>query len=165
MFVFVRLCATLLVVEIVLDHVARLSTIGTKATSRVVSYGLRLSELTILVVVGGGRIGRKHRDGGAHDGGVDSTSGGGSSSTIVRAVRGGAGDDGATLRTGSSSAGGHKGSEGGRHIRCVIELGSEWSDGRRRLEDPSSISIEVAASRGASLVIGGEGGGVLAVGR
>jgi hypothetical protein len=148
-----------LVVEIALDHVARLSTVGTEATSRGVVDGLRLGELAILVVVGGSGVWRQHRDGGSDNGSVDSTSGGGSLA-IVRAVGGGTSNNGATLRTGSSSAGGHRGGEGGRDLRCVVELGGERGDGRRRLGDPSGISIEVATRRGASLIVGGEGGGL-----
>jgi hypothetical protein len=149
-----------LVVEVALNHVAGLSTVGTEATSRGVVDGLRLSELAILVVVGGSGVGRQNRDGRAHNGSVNSASGC-RSLTIVRAVRSGASDDGATLRSGSSSAGGHRGGEGSRHIRCVVELRSERSDGRRCLGDPSGISIGVATRSGASLVVGGEGGGLV----
>jgi hypothetical protein len=141
-----------LVVEVGLDHVTRLSAVGSEATSRCVREGLSLSELSIGVVVRCRGVRRKHRDRRAKYVGGDSAGGGGSLA-VVRTVRCVASHNGAALGTGSSGTSCNGGSEGGRNIRGGAELGSERSDGSRRLGDPSGICVQITRHN-ASLVVG-----------
>lgn len=140
-----------LVVEITLDHVARLRAVGTKATSRGVIDRLRLSELAVLVVVGGGGVGRQHRDGRVHDGSVDSASGGGL--TIVGTVARLASHNGTALRASSGGASGHRGGESSGDGGGIVErLRGKRCDGRRSLRNPGGVGVRVTR-KSASLVV------------
>jgi hypothetical protein len=130
------------VVEVGLDHVTGLSAVGTEATGRCVGEGLRLSQFSIGVVVRRRRVGREHRNRCAQYVGGDSTGGGGSLA-VVRTVGCVTGHNGAALGSSSSGTSGNGSGECGRNIRCGAKLGSERSDGSRRLGDPSGVGVQI----------------------